>query len=261
MATYTELASGGTFSSADHRMFIRLYPYSSSEASAVSSSNDTIPTGLEDACKQLLNHGAIDYYEIDKFEPCSEGDGTKRYPVEADVSSMYDFRQFLKDNDAYSNGCNEDLTYYQGSHLMVWDKDECSTSTANASGYTGCGSTAFTTGLGAFTPTTGCSDAKIKASAIQEALHNFINWEDQDVRCKVDCNLTSKDTNYEHALGEVDSDNNVVTPLLTYHVSEVGNVGLCSENGRNYGHTTTLTPCTKDAVQITANDPNCTADQ
>jgi len=49
--------------------------------------------------------------------------------------------------------------------------------------------------------------------------------------------------------------------MLMYHVSEVGNYGDCSYDGSPYGHTTNLTNCTKSAVYITGNDPDCTTDQ
>lgn len=255
MATYTELVSDGSYTYGEDKLFVRLYPYTSNEESAIDSKSDTIPSGLKDACSQLLNAGSIDYYEINKFEPCN---GT--YPKDAGVDNVGEFEWYLENRDAYKNGCGENLRDYIGSHTLVWDKDECSTNTANASGDVQCGKQGFNAGVGAVTPTSGCTDNQIQASAVQESLHNFINWDDQDVRCEVDCSLTADEYNYEHALGEVNSDN-YVTPMLTYHVSEVRNYGKCSYDGYNFGYTTNLTDCTKNAVYITGNDPDCTKDQ
>lgn len=141
---------------------------------------------------------------------------------------------------------------------MVRDAGECSVNTANAT-IVDCSDNSFTTGQAAITPSSGCTAAKIKASAIQENLHNFINWGDQDVRCYVSCGYSESQYNYEHALGEV-KDFSDATPMLTYHPSLNG-LGECSTGDVVSGHTTTLTCCTKNAVKTTADDPHCNINQ
>lgn len=245
MPKYSLLTDGGD-SYGDVQMYIRVYPNTSNEEGDVDSQFDTVPESLKNACEQLLTYGSIDYYRIYKFNVAD----SDHYP-NTDNNNL--FQSWLEDGS--DNGYGEDLSAYSGTHLLVGDYKECSTSTANAAYVVGCGDNAFTTGVGAISPLSGCSTAKIKASAVQETLHNFINWESQDVRCLVDCGFTYDDYQYEHALGERNS-NHKTTPLLTYHPSLNG-IGDCSYNGADYGYTTSLTWCTKEAVKITGNYPYC----
>lgn len=288
MAEYFHtITSGGDLCAGKKDMYIVLYPNSTDvNDNYVKDSTSAINTALKDACDQLLNHGAIDYYEIQRFHaerynyPCID-------VYDSDTSIINEFDEYLtstktedqsdcvypefSDNDTW-NGTGDNLLSIIGCHTLVHDAG-CSVDLAAYGGTEPyddptCDNseTSWSTGRTAWSSAT-CDDmSQAKASIIQEPLHTFIIAEHPDVKPMLgaDNDDTSAEEDIqrfeEHSLGIVDNTSSGyrVTPMLTYHDHEFTQAGTCkSDTDTASQNTTSLTSCTKDAVEFVASDSNC----
>ncbi|MGM0591176.1 MAG: hypothetical protein ACQETI_06005 [Halobacteriota archaeon] len=259
MAQFVSLVESGERCTR-RRIHVSLYPNTPDEEAAVASDADIVDA-LGTALQSLLEHDAITYFELERFEG-DEGS----YPglTYAESGFIGDFLDWLEDPEV--NGTGTNLYNRLGVHLLVYRNDDqpCDYSHANAEYADDCSGgtnpSAFDRGVAAYTPV-GCTETDAvdlqKNSAIHEVLHPFISHKHPAVESLIDCDNSVESCNIaEHALGEIRDGE--VTPMLTYHVDDVANRGVCRGDGTDpTGYRTSLTVCTKDAVASTSTD--CTA--
>lgn len=164
------------------------------------------------------------------------------------------FKDYLQN----SNGTGMDWYSSRGCHLLVHG-DQCTDTLAGAEGdsceYSGGGG--FGRGVVSWTGT-GSSDGLVQNSAVQETLHQFIQFEYSGVKDMLGDGSdggTSIDPIEEHTLGKVwdGSTTNDISPMLTYHFSNQQKTGTCQSSLSFYdGYDHTITSCTIDAVDITS---------
>lgn len=250
-------------------MVVYLYPWSSSQDSAVAS--DGLATqAIKDVAEQLLNYGAIDYYAIYRWEHESS---STNYPQWGDIDNCsYDdiednFRSFVQNNgdpggtcgNVPYNGTGENHYSMSGVHQLIHG------------GYTGCnetegyapagagaehwGQTAFNEGRVAWSPV--CSGANLtRAAAVQESLHMFMH-PDYDETNSCDSNPR------QHSVGTLnyyrDFDYTVCTPMLAYHWDDFDDYNEdlycpCPVDRKTTpdDHGTDITRCAKESVKNTA---------
>jgi len=263
---YTELYSTGSGTSTNLRVY--LYANRSSEYDLVGP-DGPIAGAVKNGLHRVYEHGGVDGYRVVRFDA-----NKSSYNFFDHDSNGYEnnFDDYLKNepdeyDDFNGNGATN-LRNYRGVHLLVHGHSgtRCSIENAGAEGHDSGGSTAFNTSVAAWTPI-GCSSYKLeRASAIQETLHCYINYDLPGVYDLVNATTDSEKSDHlrEHALGKVkDRDAYNVTPLLAYHEYNDSSgesrhyrrVGECQGTGRTpYRFTTGLTDCTKEAVKLTADD-------
>lgn len=236
-------------------MYVRLYPNASSVDSNCTSGS-TITSGLDTAMYELLNAGAISYYQVQRFN-------VQDYPrpqvdLSGDIASQ--FNTYLTDGS--ENGTNSNLKDWVGAHTLVHEATDC---TASNSAYEDiedssqdCSdASAFSTGRMAYTAA--CDNLSLRRnSAIQEPFHVFIRWHQENVKPMLgDYDNDGTKIRYdEHSLGRIQSDGDV-TPMLTYHAGDWdgGNEGDCANHSSvNSGYTPYPTPCTIQAVDYITDD-------
>jgi hypothetical protein len=258
---YHSIFSGGDYCADNKRMYIRLYPNNqNTPASKVEDPNSTLNQAIKSACDQLLNYGAINYYEVlrfhaeDYYYPCIDSNG--------DISGQ--LSEYLKGTadkscSPYPNGTGDDLLTIRGAHLLVHNND-CTTSYVSATAGNQCSDSAFNKGRMCWTSATCTDDSKVKAGAIQEPLHQFIMYKQSQVYdlLQDDESGDGIDHKDEHSLGRVDSNYNI-TPMLAFHGSEFSKDHTCNDSAYDLGanHVSTLTSCTKKAVKYIAEDSDC----
>lgn len=235
----------------NERMYVMLYPNTSSEYSNCGEGSD-VTSPLDSACNQLYYNGSVVYYSISRFHADDYNYPNVDTSSRSNISS--EFEEFLTDGS--KNGTGDNLKDIRGCHMLVHG-DSCSTSTAGGEGgHDDCdsGGCAFSRGTMAWTGL--CSDTGLrKNSSIQEALHQFIRAYQSSVQDLLGDGDEDGDVDHydEHTLGIIDSYD--VTPMLTYHGEEFTKAGTCKRSTDTvYGYDQTLTTCTEDAVYYTAND-------
>lgn len=269
MGYYTTLYSGGDFQSGDRHMRIKLYPNdeyrfpSTEKGTAV-----TVP--LRDACEELLNYGAIDWYIVERFKV---KDQDYNYPevVRNDgdnTSWQNEFQNYLqgtRSNDP-NNGTGSDLTQLRGVHYLIHNWG-CKTGTVGGLwGTYDCNSndsqgktedTAFATGYPMWMSDACSNENLVRNSSIQEALHPFI-LRDLVADDRDGDGVPLFNDADEHSAGKVTTAGEA-TPMATYHATEsdVVGEGECSPGGNfDDAYIQTLTRCTKEAVKRTVS-VNC----
>jgi len=243
--------SNGDTCTDNRRMYVMLYPNTSTEYSNCGSGTTTT-SALHGACDQLYYANSVSYYDISRFKAKDY-----EYP-KVDTSSRDNistqFEAFLTDGS--KNGTGENLKDIRGCHLLVHG-DNCSTDTAGGEKNDLCSDdgTAFSRGVMMWTGL--CTKTgQRKNSAIQETLHSFIRGLDDDVKPLLgDGNDNGAiDAGDEHTLGIINSSNEV-TPMLTYHGEEFTKAGDCERKSDTVdAYKQTLTSCTEDAVYETSID-------
>lgn len=254
MGEYVTHHDNGTECS-KRRMYVRLYPNTSHEES-MSGPGSNVMSAIKSAMDQLYNYDAISHYSLQMFDTDQYG-----YPDINTYESGWKDRFMNWLDNGSSNGTGKNLREaYIGVHLFLHSQS-CGTNTAGAEYADDCstsdGYSAFSRGVAAWTGAECVQTDLEAASAIQEPLHCFIQYK----RNYVQDLMGGTNTNHEHALGEVRDF--TVTPMLAYHENEVRDEGDCigdRTEADKYG--TTLTSCTKDAVDyisrnqcITQNEP------
>lgn len=230
------------------RAYIFLYPNTQRVENYWIDKGDDIPTAIDGAFSQLLNDGAITYYELKRADMSSMDYPDLDFTDTDDLRNKFD--PYLK--KGYKNGTGRNLKDHIGIHMLV-HYGGCNLNTAGGEHADDCGDpSAFERGVMAFTGSA-CSafSGLRKNSAIQEPVHGFINY---DKAVKGTSLVPDGDGPYdEHRLGEVIDGE--VTPMLTYHHNESSlyGEGKCDGDGTTKdGYRQRLTPCTEDAVERTA---------
>lgn len=243
MSHYITHYTGGDRCSDNRDMTIMLYPNSGSSLDNCTKYSE-IATALDDAGSSLYSYGSTNYYEIMQFDAEQYG-----YP-EVDTSSkdtiISDFRSWLQDGSSTGNDTGYDLYSAIGCHYLVYDAS-CTENTTGGERHDSCSDyyadPAFTDGVIMFTGV--CDDLDLRRnSAVQEALHPFINYGIEDIQ-------TLAGNASEHSLGEVDG-SGYVTPMLTYWDDEYGINGDCSGQDIGSKYKQNLTWCTKEAIKKTS---------
>ncbi|MFB6193752.1 MAG: hypothetical protein ABEI75_01685 [Halobaculum sp.] len=200
-----------------------------------------------------MNFGAIEYYEILRFDTATYND-PDHIPIDLGLDS--EFRDYLqRDNSDSSknNGTGEDLYSLVGDHLLIHDdQNACDEDSGGyapiGAGGEGSPTTSFTDGLVSWSPVCDSNSSLTRCAANQEAMHQFISESENDP-------YTGSDDD-EHSLGKVidNGSSAPVTPLLAYHWddSEVGAGDCPSETSFPSTHTVSPTECTKKAIRDTA---------
>lgn len=220
MSCLNQLAAGGDLYSSNPPFNIYLYPNYPRNENEV---KNTIANKLKDASQQLLEHGSIDFYDIEWVDdhPYIEHDKKKKAKKE--------FGNWLK-----NNGCDSDTNYHDlaGAHLLVSGKFK--------------GGVANGADGGAFV---NCDWAVVGTDyhvgqywgnlAIQEVLHLFLDNEE----------ISGLTEGNEHDLGEV-TDSHASTPMATSYEGQYSDRGSC-DNAPGYWelYDQNLTSCTKDGVK------------
>lgn len=265
MSKYETIYSGGPGGDVEKWMTVYLYPWSSDEKGTCEKLGD-VATALRDAGEELVDHGAITYYDINRFRA---EDYDYNYPEWGDIDDYSygeiedNFRDYLDDttsnddSDVPSNGSGANLYSLTGVHQLIHG------------GYTGCnetsgyapagagaehwGNTAFSEGRVAWSPV--CSDDGLeKNAAIQECTHMFCGH-DADDQWEGGTETKSED---QHTLGKVidSSSGDNVTPMLTYHwdenITDRGDCPSYSTDPTATGYEQSMTYCTKEAIKATA---------
>lgn len=260
---YETVSTGGDSSAGPQWATIHLYPYST--VTGTCQSGGLVVSALETAFDDLVNYGAIDYYEVLRFKTESYENPDHVDGEEGTESTFRDYLQGSNSDPDHNNGTGENLYSRVGVHHLAHtgqnacdeDSEGYAPAGANAEGQS---DSAFVDPLLSWAPICNYNDSLTKNAAVQEPLHQFIK--------------DSEDTPYtgveddEHSLGKVTLFNSTgyVTPMLTYHwddpkpgegkdgQSEVGE-GECpsdTENRYASSHFQTPTACTKKAVRDTA---------
>jgi len=232
-----------------------VYVYANSEEvldyTKQNGTNDHIMDAWVDTMKTFQVGGNIGFVALSRFK---HEENDHNYPeVTGSNYNDYDgaFDEWMKDEN--KNGWG-DLTQFQGAHLFIHGNG-CTVEHASASsGGDDAANNAFNRSIQAWTGV-GCGDDMNEfevASAIQEPLHTFINYNNSTVQDEL--NNPDEDGNLpEHGLGEIN--NGAITPLLTYHADEgYADMGNCDETGSTNSWTAELTECTLTAVNATAKE-------
>lgn len=241
--SYDHLYSDGTEGQSSREMYMWVYPNTGAEGDECSKGSDLTQEGLRTACAQILADSSVTYYEIRKFPITTYG--------APNLNDLADFNSWLQNNNGFNNGTGEDLKNRCGVHLLVHGK-QCTQANAGGEFADTCDGTAFDRGVVMWTPAN-CENEFREASAIQEAIHPFISFNNDDVKKLFNASMNSEhNATLEHAFGEVRND--TVTPMLTYHLDDgIRDTGDCDGDSTSttfYGQD--LTSCTIDAVGITA---------
>lgn len=247
--SYSTLIESGD-SSASRKAIVRLYANQSSQDYYVQNTGTIITGPLEYALDQLINYGAIPYYRVEYF--------TGSYPkLTQDEVEAGDWESYIANNNYNDRTGIHHLVHGYGCDDSNCEKLEM----AGGEFADDCDDTpsGFATGVAAWSSTTSSwSDGLKKNAAIQEPLHGFIRFHDDDVHPLAGVSSGTADINInenkEHALGEIY--NNKISPMITFHTGEVSNEGDCDGDGSSpveYGQK--LTYCTKEAINRVENDP------
>ena len=197
-----------------------VYWYPNSSAEDDECKNE-MTDALKGALSDLLSYGAIDYWEIGiNYD----------HPNLAD-DSLSEFRNSGDDGESFK-GWLKDQGYwdYYGVHVGVSENFD---------------DTGGTEGL----------QGRYTNFAVQEPVHQFINYSEIEGTYLAD----SGNNQHEHDLGEVTS-NFYLTPMATLYWDTHAQHGYCAEEEDWWGdYTDTITWCTKEAVEWTADDEdsNC----
>lgn len=246
-------------------MTVHLYPFPFSDVYDACGQDGDVAGSIRDAGEELLNFGAIDYYEVLRFKINDYRAPDQIDPTASSVES--DFKTYLKGKSVcdtcscpggepeYYNGTCDNLLSLSGVHQMVHDDQTACDETGgdyapagvSAEG-TGPSESAFGTGLVAWSPVCSSNDSLTWNASIQECLHLFIAHEDDNT-------WTGGDDD-QHSLGKVNitstSVDPLVTPMLTYHWDDDISEGDCPSDTDTPGdHQKALTECTKKAVRET----------
>lgn len=248
---YSEVDDKSGGSKGTTNMYVRLYPNTPNQDENVT--GDThVTRALEYAGEQLLDAESIDYYEVQRFHASDYDYPDMKTSSRSDLSDIVDW---LKDGSNDGNDTGENLHDKPGAHLLVHGGD-CSLDTAGGEAFAeDCGEMAFDTGWASWTGTCDIWELR-QSSAIQEALHQFIQYDDPGVM-----DLThGSSKGSEHNLGRrVDATDNI-TPMLTYHGGRYENYepqGDCKADDDEYSlYTQSLTWCTKKAVDHSSDCTN-----
>jgi hypothetical protein len=221
-------------------MYVYLYP-NKSWATDEEKARNEVADALSTFGRQLYNSAVIDYWEINLYE----GHTDCEYEYGEDDGSTYktNFYNWIDSNYGSRRGIHLGVTHH--------------TSFANAESMSP-GDSAFQACTKAFVGTKGDYDVTEEDKqrwmnlAVQEPAHNMIVDDYHD-----------KDAGDEHDLGEIKSSGSS-TPMLTFYEREDthptrdhdrSGKGECSEDGTWDGtHIRTVTTCTEDAIQATAEE-------
>ena len=222
MVEYDTLKSGGNVSADKAKLHVYLYPNTDNEVNEI---KNAIANGYDRVCSDLLSYGAIEYY------------GIYYTPYERVNGGTSNRDEFWDDFKSYMNSKGYDDTY-NGCHMGIaggFPSGVAQASNDNSSN-------GFNDGKRAVT---GIGTAKevFKNTAIQEALHTFLNENLSGIQYDIDDN--------EHDLGMVHTDG-AVSPMMTSYSDSHGSHGECTTNAWKVGYTTKVTRCTKDGVYETA---------
>jgi hypothetical protein len=252
MPSYYETVASGGDSCEPEQAFVHLYPQESVDQTCQVSG--IVKSAMEAAFDDLISFGAIDYYEVLRFKS-EENNYPNGVRVGDDSSpTESDFKDFLR----YENGTGDDLYTRGGTHQLIHaDQNACDEASegyapagANAEGKS---QTAFTKPLVAWSPVCDFDESLTECAAVQEALHTFIDHDENDPY--------TGDNDDEHSLGRVIEvyGTGYATPLIAYHWDDqfdtVGKGECPSDDPDNRyasDHVNTPTDCTKKAIRDTA---------
>lgn len=265
MSYYDTIYTGGD-STATNKMTVHLYPFHYSDVFNSCGQDGDVADAIRGAGEELLNFGAIEYYEILRFKV---GQYRSPYQIDPTGNVQADFKTYLNgrsvcedctcsgEDPEYYNGTCDDLLSLTGVHQLIHDDSTACDETAgdpapagvSAEG-TGAWESAFETGLVAWSPFCSSNSGLTRNAAIQECLHLFIPREADDQWAEPD--------DEQHSLGKVHFTSNdiapLATPMVTYHWDDNVDGGECpSESDTPGGHDQSLTECTKKAVRKTEN--------
>lgn len=247
MFRYTDIQVGGSSCDGPEDMYIMLYPNKSHLVDDVKPGSDIVDSLLNfgDRC---LNNNAVDYYEVKRVN--SDYLGYPDVDMDADIGDQ--FESWLEGG----NDQNDDLYGWRGAHVLVHNQGDIK-SKAGGEENDEKHDIAFAKGNIAWTPRCAWNDPeKRKCSAIQETIHQFVNVELQGVKDMAQIDDEDTKLEYdEHVLGKITNDK--MTPFMTYHGDEETkrNQGHCDgTNAVPYGYLPEATPCTIEAVKITADN-------
>lgn len=252
MSYYDTVYTGGDSSEAQ---WMSVYLYPQSDVQSTCESGGVVATALRDAGDDLVDFGAIDYYEVLRFriEDYNPPDG-----IDPTDGTEAEFKEYLDDDgESPDNGTGEDLYTEVGVHQLIHsNQNACDENSegyapagANAEG-TGDKQTAFTDGLVAWSPVCSSNDGLTRNAAIQECLHMFIGdaWDD----------TWTGQYDDQHSLGEVVLFNSTgyVTPMLTYHWDDddIGDGDCPPDMWFASSHIQGPTECTMKAIRKSADE-------
>lgn len=252
MPSYYETVASGGDNCKPQQAFVHLYPQS--PVSDTCQDSGIVRNAMDTALNDLLNFGAIDYYEVLRFKTENNNDPSG-VPIGVYDDTASGFKDYLQNN----NGTGDNL-YSRGGvhHLIHTDQNACD---EDSEGYAPAGAnaeavhqTAFTNGLMAWSPACDANDSLTMCAAAQETLHEFTGHDENSPYVG--------EEEDEHSLGRVIDvyGTGHATPMIAYHWDDYDAVkqGQCPSSFPDdrfaSDHIVNPTECTKKTVRDTADN-------